>query len=393
MPRTRHTFIDDNYASSLPPDLLAFPARMPPNSPSMQSSHSNIPEQMIYGIRSPPPPLTSPVYAHMTPHGIYGTSAIAATSPNGFMTLQHPKARNLAIVANNRQQSPFLPAPVIYSPATAATVVMKQGYMTIPRKPRVPSWAASSSASHTAQLMGEFQSPNMATHASDTNAQLAQGSGAMELISEPVYDNLGLRTTAGGSSTLNLMKSPQSEASGRYNMRDRPLPATPSTLQLSTASANVSTSHLRQVPLATSTVQSYQVMVTPDNKVPTSVSGTGSGMVNNALVTSKIYEPVHEVIDQVGENMSPSLDTEPLYGTTRAQPRLVNVSVVSGTTATSMPLANTSEKSSETEGKPAKIPPRPPPKPKKKIAVTAMRNGQGSTRQLFDDEGEDGTEV
>lgn len=41
----------------------------------------------------------------------------------------------------------------------------------------------------------------------------------------------------------------------------------------------------------------------------------------------------------------------------------------------------------------AKVPPRPPPKPKKKMSVTATRSGQGSTSQLFDDEGEDGTEV
>ncbi|KAI9581656.1 hypothetical protein GQX74_009973 [Glossina fuscipes] len=194
-PRSRHTYIDDTYATSLPPDLLAFPARVPPTSPSMQSSQSNIPEQIIYGIRSPP--LTSPVYAHMTPHGIYGTTAMTAATPNGFMTLQHPKTRNLALIAaanSRQQQSPFVPAPVVYSPSATTAVVMKQGYMTIPRKPRVPSWAPSSSATHSTQL-GEFQSPTSPNPSETGTAATA------ELTAEPVYDNLGLRTTAGAAAT------------------------------------------------------------------------------------------------------------------------------------------------------------------------------------------------
>lgn len=40
----------------------------------------------------------------------------------------------------------------------------------------------------------------------------------------------------------------------------------------------------------------------------------------------------------------------------------------------------------------AKIPPRPPPKPKKKVSVTSSQHGQTSN-QIFEDECEDGTEV
>ncbi|XP_064556264.1 uncharacterized protein kek5 [Drosophila montana] len=419
-PRSRHTYVDDTYGNSLPPDLLAFPARVPPTSPSMQSSQSNIPDQIIYGIRSPPPPLTSPVYAHMTPHGIYGTTTIATANHNGFMTLQHPKTRNLALIAtaNSRHQqqqqlaaafqqqqqqqqqqlgssssssaSPFLPAPVVYSPASA--VVMKQGYMTIPRKPRVPSWAPSTSnaAAAAAQLqqLGEFQSPT-SPNPSETGTATT-----VELQAEPVYDNLGLRTTAGGNSTLNLHKAQSAQAAlggqgggnggQQYSMRDRPLPATPSLTSVASTSASTS----------------------------------ASASVGNA---SKIYEPIHELIQQQQAMQAAqqqqqqaqqqqqqqqqqhlyNSETEPLYGG-----RLHGITILPGSSISGAGLGSPSSTLGGAGGSPtpmampggespkmAKIPPRPPPKPKKKMSVTATRSGQGSTSQLFDDEGEDGTEV
>ncbi|XP_030381340.1 uncharacterized protein LOC115629136 [Scaptodrosophila lebanonensis] len=366
MPHSRQTYVDETYGS-LPPDLLAFPARVLPTSPSIQSSHSNIPDQVIYGLRSPT--LTSPVYAHITQHGIYGTT-VAATTHNGFMTLQHPKSRNLALLptASNRQQpqmpsvlqqqqtSPFVPAPVVYSPAAA--VVMKQGYMTIPRKPRVPSWTPSTSvaAAHNGTQLSEFQSL-ISPNPSESDAGVS-----MELQAEPVYDNLGLRTTASGNSTLNLHKVMRQQQ--QYNMRDRPLPATPSlTSVTSTAPAN------------------------------------------------KIYEPIHELIQQQKQQQQQRLaqgqqqqgygsnsETDPLYKKTRYHDITILPGVeISGVMPpTGMPaLAISPASSSHTalnSPKISKTPPRPPPKPKKKISVMT-RNGQGSTSQLFDDEGEDGTEV
>lgn len=379
-PRTRHTYVDDAYGNSLPPDLLAFPARVPPTSPSMQSSQSNILDQVIYGIRSPPS-VTSPVYTHMTPHGIYGTTTMAGHGPyNGFMTLQHPKSRNLALIAtanssrlqqqqqqNLHQQlqqqqqqqqhpmaatSPFLPAPVVYSPAS--TVVMKQGYMTIPRKPRAPSWAPSTSgaASHTVGQLSDFQSPTSPNPSETGTATTA------ELQTEPVYDNLGLRTTAGGNSTLNLSKVSGGQVSQggqqQYSMRDRPLPATPSM---------------------------------------SSVASAGN--------TSKIYEPIHELIQQQKQQHHKyASDVEPLYGG-----RQHGITILPGSNISGAGLGQSSS-FSPTRGcsspichgggdspKVVKIPPRPPPKPKKKMSVTTTRSGLGSTSQLFDDEGEDGTEV
>jgi len=333
----------------------------------------------------------------MTPHGIYGTKTLAAPH-NGFMTLQHPKSRNLALIATanssrqhqhqhllqqqqqqqqHQQQphplattSPFLPAPVVYSPATG--VVMKQGYMTIPRKPRAPSWAPSTSgaAGHGTIQLSEFQSPTSPNPSETGTATTA------ELQAEPVYDNLGLRTTAGGNSTLNLTKiagsgSASGSGSGsqggqQYSMRDRPLPATPSLTSVSSAT--------------------------------------------NA---SKIYEPIHELIQQQQhlqqqqQQRLSSLDTEPLYGVRHQGITIMPGSSISGAglghaayispvpaAAAAAVSPSHAGSSSGDSPKAAKIPPRPPPKPKKKVmSVTTTRSGQGSTSQLFDDEGEDGTEV
>lgn len=199
--RSRHAFIEDGYSANLlPPDLLAFPRF--PQSPSLQSSISNIHEPRIYA-RSP---LTSPVYGETT------------LPMSGFRTLQHPKTGRTLAVATSRSNSPFVPAPILYPKP-----VLKQGYVTIPRKQRTGSWAPS--------IASDYQT----SPSSPPTANSSIASATIELV-EPVYDNLGLRTTAAGSSSLNLNKIPGSMKNGtlpspganlKYSMKDRPLPATP----------------------------------------------------------------------------------------------------------------------------------------------------------------------
>lgn len=100
--------------------------------------------------------------------------------------------------------------------------MFKQGYVTIPRKQRTGSWAPS--------IASDYQtSPNSPPSTTTTNTTTTE-------LCEPVYDNLGLRTTAAGNSSLNLNKIPGSIKNGtlpspganlKYSMKDRPLPATP----------------------------------------------------------------------------------------------------------------------------------------------------------------------
>lgn len=205
-PRTRAAYVDEGGygTTNLPPDLLAFPNTRFPQSPSIQSSMSNIHDGRIYATKSP---LSSPIYQHSP--SILGASGQV---PAGFRTLQHPKTGRTLAIATQRSNSPFTPAPLIYP-----QVVMKQGYVTIPRKPRTPSWTPSiNSTATTAELLP----PTSPT----------SNSGDLPAATEPVYDNLGLRTTASGNSTLKLNKSGGKAGAGSsstYSMKNRPLPATP----------------------------------------------------------------------------------------------------------------------------------------------------------------------
>lgn len=272
---------------------------------------SNIHDGRIYGKS----PLSSPIYQHSP--GILGASA-SGQVPAGFRTLQHPKTGRTIAIATQRSNSPFTPAPLIYP-----QVVMKQGYVTIPRKPRTPSWSPSiNSTATTAELLP----PTSPT-----------STGELPAATEPVYDNLGLRTTASGNSTLKLNKaSNKAGSSSTYSMKNRPLPATPGGQTAMPATHN---------------------------------NSTGSN-----------YESIPEVGGGQSTTTSPSATIaglESIYGRTTA-----------GSSR-------------------SKVPPRPPPKPKKKPSLAGMNLVVGvpqagsssglastsSTSPLFADEGDDGTEV
>ncbi|XP_049937804.1 leucine-rich repeat-containing protein 24-like [Schistocerca serialis cubense] len=127
------------------PDLLSFPGQVSPagSSASTVPDSTRLPPQ--HGPQSPPPQ----PYVMVTPHA--------------FGTLPY-----------SRSQSPFSPAAIAVPPRSA------NGYVTIPRRPRVPSW---SSPPTPLQLQLELP-PRL-----------------------PVYDNLGPRTTADGSSVLSLNRA------------------------------------------------------------------------------------------------------------------------------------------------------------------------------------------
>ncbi|XP_076179142.1 leucine-rich repeat, immunoglobulin-like domain-containing kekkon 5 protein [Ptiloglossa arizonensis] len=234
-----------------PPDLLAFSGgrgASPTSQASTAPDNTRLPTQ------------------HATP----ATAAFGSPSnqyPAAFKTLPH-----------NRSVTPYGIAS-----STIAPVMPRHGYVTIPRRPRAPSWSSGPPTSPTDGL-------------------------------EPVYDNLGLRTTADGSSVLSLNKSPEPLSS----MRSRPLPGTPS-------------SHY----------------------------GTIQRSTPNILTSSPLDRAAPEgAAEWPAKVADESTDSNHVLGQQQQQ---------SG--------------SSNTLGR--KVPPRPPPKPKKKST-----NGP-----LYEDEGEDGTEV
>lgn len=297
-------------------------------------------------------PIASPIYQH---------NAYAAAQQAGYRTLQHPKNRNLAII--NRTSSPFQPAPILYAPI----MMQQQGYVTIPRKPRTPSWAPS-----IASTLVDFP-PTSPTSTIST-----------ELAIDPIYDNLGLRTSASGHSALSvnklkalqqqhqqLMQQQQQQpmmavsvsgsldqaAGPSYTMRDRPLPATP-----------------------------------------------------------RIYDPIQEqqIFPNGGELSGMNDDTELLFNKSiEPHPIIVSANAINNNTISNISTSNTNLSSCNNNHANAngtldktqlaglangsKVPPRPPPKPKKKMptisAITENPEFSADGAQQFQDECEDGTEV
>ncbi|KAG7203629.1 hypothetical protein KM043_013664 [Ampulex compressa] len=230
-----------------PPDLLAFSGgrgASPTSQASTAPDSTRLPNQHA--------PATTAQYGG-SPSSQY---------PAAFKTLPH-----------NRSVTPYG-----WSASTIAPVLPRHGYVTIPRRPRAPSWSSGPPTSPTDAL-------------------------------EPVYDNLGRRTTANGSSGLSLNKSPEPVSS----MRTRPLPGT-----------------------------------------PTSLYGTIQRSTPNILTSS----PLDRSAPEGAADWPLKLSDEAMDSSHHAQ-----------------------QAASNTLGR--KVPPRPPPKPKKKST-----NGP-----LYEDEGEDGTEV
>lgn len=162
----------------MPPDLLSFPTYSTLGSIPKDSLSVQMPQEYNLGGYTKE---NSPIY-------------------NRYITTPNPNYIRPA----HRVHSPFNQAPIIYSP-----LVVKQQYMTIPRKSRAQQWSYTSCS----------PSPSGIT-ASSTRRQ----STSDFIDSEPVYDNLGLRTTAGGNSSLSLQKTPVKYS---MSMKDRPLPETP----------------------------------------------------------------------------------------------------------------------------------------------------------------------
>lgn len=240
-----------------PPDLLHFPHRGAQVSPAASSASTVADTTRLPPHHGPQSPLQSPIYDQL----------------NLYRTLPY-----------SRSHSPFVGAP---------PRIPRQGYVTIPRRPRQQSWSS--------------EPPNVS-----------------ELIAEPLYDNLGRRTTAdGGLSTLSLNKLGDNNTSTPRSNKLLP----PSSVNCDTITENQE--------------------ITPPQQIPT-VSQTLPRNLNSKLTPSRTQWA-------------------------RANAEALRSPEKRNSTASLPP----------TTDKPTKIPPRPPPKPRKRL----------STGPLFEDEGEDGTEV
>ncbi|CAG9572006.1 unnamed protein product [Danaus chrysippus] len=324
-----------------PPDLLSFPARAAQISPAA-SNASTVPDTSRLQI-NPVSPIHSPIYG-MT------------TNQNLFRTLPY-----------SRSQSPFT------APMTPPVVTPRQGYVTIPRRPRVPSWSSTAS---TAILPS-------------TEAQ------------EPLYDNLGLRTTADGSSVLSLNKAGLEQQFSP--MRNRPLPATPTAYpnphQVYYAPIEEQEPAPSPVPPFTPTRNSISSQLSNQPSTPGPQEPVNNRMSWTAKNTSTPQpemrkQSISTIDNRNIETQSQMSDNntmrkgKPETGSLRRNPRTDNNDLGSPSKDDYRKNENVSLNQSGTMGRSGKIPPRPPPKPKKKPSTEVS-----PSEPLFEDEGEDGTEV
>lgn len=271
------------------------------------------------------------------------------TNQNLFRTLPY-----------SRSQSPFT------APITPPVVTPRQGYVTIPRRPRVPSWSSTAST----QILPS------------TEAQ------------EPLYDNLGLRTTADGSSVLSLNKAGLETQFSP--MRNRPLPATPTAFQ---SPHPVYYAPIEEQEPAPSPVPQFN----PRNSIASQLSTPGpqepvsprmSWTAKNTSTPQheprkQLFSDRSDTQSQTSDNSTLNRKGKPETGSLRRNPPTSKSEVVSPSKEDPRKNeTNVSLNQSGTLGRSGKIPPRPPPKPKKKPSTEVS-----PTEPLFEDEGEDGTEV
>lgn len=267
---------DAQSTDRCPPDLLSFPGKSNQGSPV-----DNIP-YLATTDRSPYPRpqklLNSPQYS-----GQFGT------------------------LPYSRSHSPFSPP--------LSVVPRQSGYVTIPRRPRVPSWSNS--------LSPVVVSPDE------------------PFIAEPIYDNLGRRTTADGSSVVSLNKC---DTSIPVSYKNRPLPQTPSDPK-----------------------KYYEPISELDSFSPILKNSRTPNIVNRSNPTIDILQRDASTpeskrqswarVTPEGAQIHSTDETESLISPGTTNPNIVPSS--------------------------KKIPPNPPPKPKKKL----------NKNPFYEDEGEDGTEV
>ncbi|PSN38854.1 hypothetical protein C0J52_26349 [Blattella germanica] len=312
-------------ARTYPPDLLTFPSRGSQVSPAGSTASTAPDSTRLPAQHGPQSPIHSPVY--------------------------HPHPGMSGTLPYSRSASPFSPV-----------VLPRQGYVTIPRRPRVPSW----SSAPTPTPMG----------------------GDPLFKFEPVYDNLGPRTTADGSSVLSLNKSLSADPANQLpaSIRSRPLPPTPSY-------------HNNPLPAYYAPIEEQEIQPTP--AITRATPGTRGSMRRSTPNINVTPSPNPSPAPQVASSSKPPRPDKASDHNqgrqrdswiARSAPEGASLkrreddpgtsskrnSLVTSPTGSSIPNGHSRE---------VKVPPKPPPKPKKKNIETV------TTGPLFEDEGEDGTEV
>lgn len=333
------------------------------------------------------------------------TAAVVALQNSGVMTMPLSAAH---LAAHHHQHHPgtgYVQPPIQFtdtSSTTSSTALLipagasRPGYVTLPRRPRprMPSWASSPPP---------MSSPGPSSILSDDQAQ-------------PLYDTIGPRVTADGSSAsaLSLNKiaglapvgsgglgSPRASTLARGHKISLPAYYVPiEEVEVPPASPLVQQRQSHQ----SSTPNMLNYYHHNNNNNSSSGSGTDGQAVSSSseVADAPLLSPIPDLRQPGNRTSVSSLNsingTSSLQKKKKTPPAVAPKPVGPGGLVRARPASVTS---SGTEGgplgpmSPTKVAPKPPPKPKKRPSTTSNNNSNNGEDGLvpFEDEGEDGTEV
>ncbi|XP_065577956.1 leucine-rich repeat-containing protein 24-like [Artemia franciscana] len=308
-----------NGAGRLVPDLLDLPPRRG-DSPSTGSGTSTAPDT----TKLPQQPLSASQLAY-------------------FPT---PKVSTLSHTPNEK----YIDGVIV--------PVARPGYVTLPRRPRprIPSWAS-----------GPVPSP-----------------APSDLIKvDPIYDSVGPRTTADGSSTsalsLNRIAGLTPISSGQSSIsragQKQSLPAY--YLPMQEVDPTQTSSYAPRVGMSATLPRSTPNML-ENNETSALLSDSFMGVIPPPRLEPDLESPMSRasiastVLSVDGrKKIPPVVAPKPKRPISGVAPVIIEGEVLTGDS-------------------PRKVPPKPPPKPKKRLSVA---ESVAEVPEGFEDEGEDGTEV
>lgn len=267
----------------------------------------------------------------------------------------------------------------------------RPGYVTLPRRHRSPSWAGPPSA--------EVAAPPPAP---------ASECGDIRLPYDPIYDTLGPRTTADGTSRTDLTRTALRTPEVFSRTAAQTPPTSPPTPSLPPYYAPLP-SHPASAPHAHP--KSRMHSSTLPRSTPNLLEGSGlSGLslpaqdspATSSHQASPLYNKKKSSINQSPNTStsSPFRTSSPFQANGKNAPSTANTStdsILDSSTSSNNNNNNSVNKNNNNKGGGGKkVPPKPPPKPAGKRLSTSSIPGdvkKGENGKVFQDEGPDGTEV
>lgn len=263
----------------------------------------------------------------------------------------------------------------------------RPGYVTLPRRHRSPSWAGPPSA--------EVAAPPPAP-ASECGDMRGEG----RLPYDPIYDTLGPRTTADGTSRTDLTRAALRAVEPFTPRTPQSPPTSPPTPSLPPYYAPIS-GHPATAPhpQPKSRLHSTLPRSTPNLLEGNGISGLSlpphESPTSSHHASPSVYGTAHSTLNS---SSSPFRTSSPFQLNGKNTPPTANTSADSilDSSTSSNNNNNNSINNNNKGGGGKKVPPKPPPKPAGKRLSTASLGGdgkKGENGKVFQDEGPDGTEV